>query len=682
MRRAGIILLSSLSIHISCHAAANDCLNRDTIATELEEVEITARYKSLLRNIDNGGIEMDTKQMGRYIRTLGEADPIKYVQMLPGVSTSDDYASGFSVGGTDYSQSLVLIDGAPVWFPYHFGGVFSILNPNHFKSVRFDRHFPQSAPGSKLSALLEAASPDEIASRPSASLSIGMVTSGFSTEIPLDRRWNISIAGRISYLNLLYGPLLDREDQSYKYNLYDLNGSVLFNPDKRNSFKLSFHHNHDKLDYLNDGQSNKTGIIWGNKIGSLIWRNKSDVTSSELVLWHSRLDADLSLDMGMITASSESMISQWGAKTDVQLGGNGNSGKWEIGAFVSGYTFSPVQVSSSFASGIKGTADLFHAAESKVFCTWQGKLNDRITLIPGTGIYHYYSQGYSKIFISPSLKGAVSSGRHEFTFDIGYRPQFFHQAGLSEIGLASNFWIGSSDKLHEQSALMASIGWTWKFGNYGWEFTVLPFGGYVWNEGYYTGSVFDLLTGEFDPYGQIAVTHGFNAGFDFSLKRTRGRITGWVSASLCFARRRYHDNPGKWLPSVHESLANIKCFAAYKLNKHWEFGANFNFSTGRPYTPVTEVLFIGGNVIMAYGERNSGRLPAYHRLDLSASYSFKTGGKVSLDHFINLSLLNAYGHINTEFIYYRYSGKQNKFIKENTGSLFRFLPSISYTIEY
>jgi len=682
VRRVGATLLSLLSLSSIVRASAHERQTCDTLSTHLNEIEVTAESQSLLKKGNSGSVDLNVKRMGRYIRTLGEADPVKYVQMLPGVTTSDDYASGFSVWGSDYSQNLVQLDGATVWFPYHFGGVFSMLNPNYFHHIRFDRHLPQSASEAKLSALLDATSTNEIASHPSASLNIGMITSCLYADIPLARRWNISIAGRISYLNLLYRPLLNGEDQSYRYNLHDLNASLLYKPDNRNGLKLNFHTNRDDLDYMNDGQSNQTGIVWGNKVSSFLWHNEGTRHNSELFFWYSRLDADLSLDMGTISASSESMICQWGVKEVFQFKTSEDTGKWDVGALVSGYTFSPARIYSSFAAGTEENIDLFHAIESKAFGTWEGKLSDRFSLKPGMGVFYYSSQGYTRLFISPTVNGTCVWNDCELTFDVGYRPQFFHQAGLSEFGLASNFWIGSSPKLQEQSALMASIEWSWRFGNGGWELTVAPYGGYIWNEGYYTGSVFDLLTGDFNPYEQMAQSHGFNTGFDISLKRTRGRLTGWVSTSLGFARRRFHGNPDKWLPSANESLATVKCFAAYRLNTHWEFGASFNFATGHPYTPVTEVLFIGGNIMMAYGELNTGRLPAYHRLDLSASYSFKTGGKFPLSHMLNFSLLNAYGHINTEFIYYRYSAQQNKFIKENTGSLFRFLPSLSYTIEY
>ena len=112
----------------------------------LDELVVKGGNDALYRRNMDGSLTIDVAGMSDYIRTLGEADPVKYVLMLPGVHASDDYASGFSVEGFNYSQSLVEIDGAPVFFPYHFGGIFSLLNPRYFRKVDFSRVFPALDP--------------------------------------------------------------------------------------------------------------------------------------------------------------------------------------------------------------------------------------------------------------------------------------------------------------------------------------------------------------------------------------------------------------------------------------------------------------------------------------------------------------------------------------------------------
>ena len=151
--RTGIFLFS-LSLFAAVGARAGE--TADSTATELAGVEVTASGRQPVRRGAAGETVVDTRMLGRLYRILGEPDPVRHIQMLPGVNVSDDYASGFSVGGTGYSHSLVSLDGAPVFFPYHFGGVFSIINPAYFRHVGFRRNIPADAVPSRLSSMLEA----------------------------------------------------------------------------------------------------------------------------------------------------------------------------------------------------------------------------------------------------------------------------------------------------------------------------------------------------------------------------------------------------------------------------------------------------------------------------------------------------------------------------------------------
>ena len=85
---------------------------------------------------------------------------------------------------------------------------------------------------------------------------------------------------------------------------------------------------------------------------------------------------------------------------------------------------------------------------------------------------------------------------------------------------------------------------------------------------------------------------------------------------------------------------------------------------------------------MEYGERNSARLPLYQRLDIGATYYFTTGTSHRLRHLINVSLLNAYGHKNVEMQYFVLSTDSGEYSLKRLYSLYRFIPSLSYTIEF
>ena len=126
----------------------------------------------------------------------------------------------------------------------------------------------------------------------------------------------------------------------------------------------------------------------------------------------------------------------------------------------------------------------------------------------------------------------------------------------------------------------------------------------------------------------------------------------------------------------------LKVDAEYAFNSHWALSAAFTFASGRVYTPTKYLYVIANRIITEFAATNSGRLPDYHRLDIGASYRFKTGGKLPMTHMVNVSIINAYGHKNIESQYFSVNTETMRYELGQTWSLYRFLPSISYSIDF
>lgn len=636
----------------------------------------------MYRRSDDGKLTLDVSKMAGYIQTLGEADPVKYLQMLPGVHATDDYASGFSVEGFNYSQSLVEIDGAPVFFPYHFGGIFSLLNPRYFKNISFRRVFPSLEATPRLGALLNANSPSRISKRLKAEASVGIISSGLSAEIPVGRKVQVSLAGRISYLNQLMGPFLKNRDSEYRYDLADWNASVLYLPGKDDMLKLNVSGNVDHLGYYDGRYLNDTHVDWSNQLASLQWEHSGERFNVRTSAWYSYLGSKMTVGMSGLDARMWSRISQYGARVAFHWPGDrGNRLRWGVEASASSTGIRPARVESSWA--LIGDIDTgkSHALESTLMMRCEATVTDNLHLDGRVGGAFYESGGFRRVLPSALLAMESFNGNNIWRVELSAQPQFFHQVGFSEIGLASNFWIGSGNSAPAEKAYGVSADWSHSWGA-GFESSVAPYFKWIEDEAEYGGGVFDLLEENFNPYRHMLAGSGYNVGVDLSLKHTAGKITGWVSYSFGLARRRFSDHPAVWTRSAREILNVVKLFVAWRISDHWQVGANFNYSTGRPITPVTEVYVLANNIIMGYGDRNSGRLPAYHRLDISGSYSFDTGGRMPLHHSVNISLLNAYGHNNVEFTHFRYNPNTGQIYQKFAPSLFRFLPSLSYSIRF
>ena len=143
--------LPLLCIGVLTANGATPSLSTDSIGctdsgVTLEEVTVEAQSRRPARVSSDGSVTLDATVTGQRMRAFGEADAMRWIGTLPGISSAGDYASGVSVDGTEYSHTYYGIGGAPVFFPYHFGGIFSVFNAEHYPVVRVEKsvHTPDT----------------------------------------------------------------------------------------------------------------------------------------------------------------------------------------------------------------------------------------------------------------------------------------------------------------------------------------------------------------------------------------------------------------------------------------------------------------------------------------------------------------------------------------------------------
>ena len=151
----------------------------------LQEVEVTSTRGKYAVNDILDATTLDVDALGKIMRVGGEADPLRYVRLMPGIGVGSDYSAGLSVDGTDPSQSLVSVDGAPLFFPYHFGGLFSILNESHFPKVTLRKSIHPVSMPSRLGGCISVDSRDYPIRKPRGEVNVGMMASSLSASVPL-----------------------------------------------------------------------------------------------------------------------------------------------------------------------------------------------------------------------------------------------------------------------------------------------------------------------------------------------------------------------------------------------------------------------------------------------------------------------------------------------------------------
>lgn len=657
----------------AAEAPADSVGQRPDSVVSLEELVVTDRTLRMVSRASGEQLTIDVDAMSRVARTLGEADPLGYAKAAGGITSTSDYASGMAVQGAAYSQSVFTAGRATVFFPYHFGGIFSIFNAMHYPRVGITKsNYLIDAP-SRLGAVVELKSRDRHPERTHASLNVGMTASLAGVRVPLSSKFSIDVSGRLSYLNRLYGPLLDMGDQKIDYTFGEASLTARWTPTDADLIKADLIYNDDRLGVLDRHYSLDTRLDWSNIGASLEWRHSGRIPYKVWAAWSGFRNV-LRADMPSISIKVPSTIGELKAGAQFAYTLPAERGTITAGLETNFYRADPQDV--------KGDRPAANAAEYRLYGGWRRPLPLHLTLDAGLRLSFYSTSGYHVCTPAPTLSLLYDHNHDHAAIHLAVAPQYLHQTGFADVGLSSNFWFPANASAPRELAAGVSLFYSRSLLDDALTLSIEPYFRRILHDPEYAGILLDLIEEGYRLDDHLLSANGFNAGFDLSANLAIGPVSALANYSLGLARRRFNSAPHRYLPAMSEGLHSFNATVSYSPSDHWVIGASFVLASGRCYTPVKALYLLGENVMMVLGDRNSARMPLYHRLDLSGSYRFRTGGRLPLNHTIVLSLLNAYGHRNIELSTYRFSADDGTFYRHDVPSLYRFLPSLSYTIDF
>jgi hypothetical protein len=210
----------------------NKVLNIDLAeeSRQTGEVVITAEQKEVEANVKStqmGVSKLDIKTISKIPPLLGEVDVIRSIQLLPGVSTAGEGASGFNVRGGSIDQNLILLDEAPVYNSSHLFGFFSVFNPDAVKDVKLVKGGIPSQYGGRISSLLDIRMKEGNNKKFEVNGGVGLLSSRFAIEGPIIKeKMSFILAGRRTYFDLFF-PFATNEGlkETIAY-FYDLTAKV------------------------------------------------------------------------------------------------------------------------------------------------------------------------------------------------------------------------------------------------------------------------------------------------------------------------------------------------------------------------------------------------------------------------------------------------------------------------
>ena len=245
-------------------------LELDQELNEIDEVMILAESRDHNVSSTEMGIEkLDIKTISRIPAFMGEVDIIKSIQLLPGVSTVGEGASGFNVRGGSVGQNLVLLDDAPVYNSSHALGFFSVFNPDAVKDVKLYKGAMPAYYGGRISSILDIKMKEGNAKKLSVQGGIGTVFSRLTVEAPIVKdKGSFIIAARRSYADVLARTFTNALSSGQALNFYDLTLKANYTLGEKDRLYLSGYFGEDQFMFTEN-----QGFSWGNRTATLRWNH-------------------------------------------------------------------------------------------------------------------------------------------------------------------------------------------------------------------------------------------------------------------------------------------------------------------------------------------------------------------------------------------------------------------------
>lgn len=655
----------------------------------LQAVEIRGkRLRSQLREIEGTSI-ISMSLMDEMPHILGNADPLHYAQLLPGVQTNSEYDAGLHIQGCDNSHNYVSLGGAPVYNAAHLLGFFSIFNAGHFSEMSLQKSPVSASFPNRLGGRVDMLTPTWLAAEDSLSvgavhgeLSVGPMSSQGTLRLPVGKRSLLLLSARAAYLNLLYSKWLEVDGDEVKYDFSDYNLSYITQLDDANVLKIEGYWGYDNMKIGQASYGLQGKLKWDNTMAALHWysRSKDGLNeggkdwSMEQMVYYSRYANRLNVGEYSFQVGMRSFIFDLGYK------GNFSWGRWRMGAEVVRHQLLPQDI------GITGNlanyqTDAHHqlATEASVYLQYCQPLGEKLLMEMGARVSGYHCQK-SFYRVMPHLKFNYDlSSSAKLNLNLGIRNQYLFQTGFSSAGLPTEFWFAADKNHRPQYACHAALQGEFWFAEKEYRLSVETYYKWLMNQIENNSNMFDILFSSYSFDGSLLHGKGYNYGLNLLLEKRRGKLTGWLSGSLGRAMRKFDGEQYQgWYPAGHERIYELNAVATYRINRRVSLGSTYVLASGTPYTKVNYAYLMSGNLVTEYGPHNGDRVKPYMRLDLSVSYDFATKGKVRSG--INFSLYNVTMHGND--LFYRIKVYDNHVRYNAFKFLMPIMPSINYYCKF
>jgi hypothetical protein len=612
-------------------------------------------------------IEMSPELLKSLPALGGEVDVFRAMQLMPGVKSASEVSSGLYVRGGSPDQNLTLLDGVPVYNPSHLGGLLSVFNNDALRNTRLIKGAFPAEYGGRLSSVIDITMKEGTKEKFSGEGGISLINSRLTLEGPIGENATFMISGRRFYLDAIVGAVRDLIPANIRANIpdyyfYDLNAKINYKLGENDRLYLSGYWGYDLFAQPPALADANFDVTWGNALGSLRWSHivsPTFFTNFSVALTNYDFTTDIESQITRGVALNFTSLSQI---RDVIVKAEGEWFQYsdhevKFGTEAIFHRFRGVVESNGrFGAGNFNLdspgASLIESAEIAAFVQDEWSLSPTLTVNAGLRGVYWQNGGYT--FLEPRIS-ATFAASDELTLKAAYAlsNQFIHLIIRNDLGVPSDVWFPSTETIKPSSGNQVVLGAEAQLFDREWLLSI---------EGYYKGvnnvyefkddAQFSLLA---PVESQFTRGSGEAYGVEFFVNKQMGQWKGWVGYTLSWAWRTFADlNGGKPFAPRFDRRHDVSVVLTYTLDEKWEFGATWVYQTGQAFTmPAAQFDFVqltsgktpSGTPTPRFlsTERNAFRLPAFHKLDLSATYKFEF---LNIPFSASLSVYNAYNRAN------------------------------------
>lgn len=631
------------------------------------------RHTSAVKSVNMGEFVWNVPMLNKLPQILGNADPIHYTQMLPGVQTNSEYKSGINIHGCENSHNGILINDVPIYNTNHLLGFFSVFNANHFSEIRVKKSFSASAGLNRIGGILNLLQEEKVSNDLEFDLSLGLISSQGTIKVPITSKTSLKFSGRSSYINMLYGRWLSNDDFNLKYSFSDFNFSFLSKISDSHALLVDYYGGRDKGDFRDKSYAANILANWGNQMGALHWDYSSEGLKVRNSFFSTFYYNEMRLSMPKVQAKLPSNILDLGYKLKI------SKSKWIIGCDFIYHKINPQRID---IQGLYETAEKdaqsHESTETSVFGEYHYVLNKYYSAKAGCKVNLYNISQKTYFNIEPSLSLGYDDKTRKLSLNYSLGHQYLFQTGFSDVGLPTEFWISANKMNPPQYAHSFTVNSSYSFLRNRYNVSVDLFYKKLYNQIEYFGSILDVVNQKYSLQQNLLHGKGVNWGFSMLFHKCTGKLSGWFSYTYTKAKRSFAGLGNNYSAS-HERPHDFKMLLSYNLNKKWDLGATFVYASGTPFTAPESFSLVNNNILINYGEYNACRLKPYMRLDWSINYKFKSN--TFKEHGINLSVYNTLCNENELFWKIRVSDDKS-FAYRPISFVVDVLPSISYYCKF